>query len=197
MLKISEVIIVEGIYDKIKLDSICDCLIIPTHGFSIFSDKEKLMLIKKLAKKKGIIILTDSDSAGFKIRSFLKGQIDNKYIKHAYIPDILGKEKRKAKASSEGLIGVEGVDVEILKDALLKAGINVSKSFENERKITKNDLYIDGLWGRDNSSFLREKLANLINIPKRLSTNALVDLLNKLYTYDEYKEIVLKISNGN
>jgi len=195
MLKISEVIIVEGIYDKIKLDSVCEALIIPTHGFSIFSDKEKLDLIKKLAKERGIIILTDSDSAGFKIRSFLKGQIDSKYIKHAYIPDVFGKEKRKSKTSSEGLLGVEGISREMLKEILQNAGASVRED-EKPRKITKNDLYNDGLWGKENSALYRENLAKLAKIPSRLSTGALLDVLNRLYTYEEYKELVLKISNG-
>lgn len=191
MIKIDKVIIVEGRYDKIKLSSMIDGIIIETEGFGIFKDKDKQKLIRKLAETKGIAILTDSDSAGFVIRNFITSIVPNEYITNVYIPDIYGKEKRKDSHSKEGKLGVEGVSAEILKEAFKKAGIGVSQSETNERKkITLNDFFDDGLTGDTQSKRKRTDLLKKLDLPERMSTKAMLDILNTFITYDEYKKLV-------
>ncbi len=197
MIKIDRVIIVEGRYDKIKLSSILDAVIIETEGFGIFNNKEKQKLIRKLAETKGLLILTDSDSAGFKIRSFIRGIVPAEQIKHAYIPDIFGKEKRKTEPSKEGKLGVEGVKADIIIDALEKAGVLCEETNVIEPKeITKLDLYEDGLSGKLDSDALRKKLLSHLDLPERLTSNALLQVLNTFLTYEEYKKAVEDIKNG-
>lgn len=197
MIKIDRAVIVEGRYDKIKLSSILDAVIIETEGFGIFNNKEKQQLIRRLANTKGLLILTDSDSAGFKIRSFIKGIVPAETIKHAYIPDIFGKEKRKTEASKEGKLGVEGVKKELILEALEKAGVFCEETEKTEkREITKLDLYEDGLSGRADSDALRKKLLFHLQLPERLTSNALVQILNTFLTYDEYKKAVEEIKNA-
>ena len=197
MIKIDRVVIVEGRYDKIKLSSIIDGVIIETDGFGIFNNKEKQKLIRRLAEAKGLLILTDSDSAGFKIRSFIKGFVPAELIKHAYIPDIFGKEKRKTEASKEGKLGVEGVKVQVIIDALEKAGVLCEETETNERReITKLDLYEDGLSGKPDSDALRKKLLKHLDLPERLTSNALVQVLNTFLTFEEYKKAIEEITNG-
>ena len=191
MIKIDKVIIVEGRYDKIKLSSMIDGLIIETEGFGIFKDKDKQKLIRKLAETKGIAILTDSDSAGFVIRNFITSIVPKEYITNVYIPDIYGKEKRKDSPSKEGKLGVEGVSAEILKEAFKKAEIGVSQSETNERKkITLNDFFDDGLTGDTQSKRKRTDLLKKLDLPERMSTKAMLDILNTFITYDEYKKLV-------
>lgn len=191
MIKIDKVIIVEGRYDKIKLSSLIDGIIIETEGFGIFKDKDKQKLIRKLAETKGIVILTDSDSAGFVIRNFITSIVPKEYITNVYIPDIYGKEKRKDSPSKEGKLGVEGVSAEILKEAFKKAGIGVSQSETNERKkITLNDFFDDGLTGDTQSKRKRTDLLKKLDLPERMSTKAMLDILNTFITYDEYKKLV-------
>ena len=198
MIKIDRVIIVEGRYDKIKLSSVIDGIIIETDGFGIFNDKEKQKLIRKLAETKGLLILTDSDSAGFKIRSFIRGMVPAEQIKHAYIPDIFGKEKRKTEPSKEGKLGVEGVKVQVIVDALEKAGILCEETENKQRKeITKLDLYEDGVSGKPDSEALRKKLLKHLDLPERLTSNALVQILNTFLTFEEYKKAVEEVkTNG-
>lgn len=191
MIKIDKVIIVEGRYDKIKLSSMIDGIIIETEGFGIFKDKDKQKLIRKLAETKGIAILTDSDSAGFVIRNFITSIVPKEYITNVYIPDIYGKEKRKDSPSKERKLGVEGVSAEILKEAFKKAGIGVSQSETNERKkITLNDFFDDGLTGDTQSKRKRTDLLKKLDLPERMSTKAMLDILNTFITYDEYKKLV-------
>lgn len=191
MIKIDKVIIVEGRYDKIKLSSMIDGIIIETEGFGIFKDRDKQKLIRKLAETKGIAILTDSDSAGFLIRNFITSIVPKEYITNVYIPDIYGKEKRKDSPSKEGKLGVEGVSAEILKEAFKKAGIGVSQSETNERKkITLNDFFDDGLTGDTQSKRKRTDLLKKLDLPERMSTKAMLDILNTFITYDEYKKLV-------
>lgn len=191
MIKIDKVIIVEGRYDKIKLSSMIDGIIIETEGFGIFKDKDKQKLIRKLAETKGIVIMTDSDSAGFVIRNFITSIVPKEYITNVYIPDIYGKEKRKDSPSKEGKLGVEGVSAEILKEAFKKAGIGVSQSETNERKkITLNDFFDDGLTGDTQSKRKRTDLLKKLDLPERMSTKAMLDILNTFITYDEYKKLV-------
>lgn len=191
MIKIDKVIIVEGRYDKIKLSSMIDGIIIETEGFGIFKDKDKQKLIRKLAETKGIAILTDSDSAGFVIRNYITSIVPKEYITNVYIPDIYGKEKRKDSPSKEGKLGVEGVSAEILKEAFKKAGIGVSQSETNERKkITLNDFFDYGLTGDTQSKRKRTDLLKKLDLPERMSTKAMLDILNTFITYDEYKKLV-------
>ncbi len=189
MIKVKEAIIVEGKYDKIKLSSIIDGLIITTNGFGIFNDKEQQYLIRELAKKRGIIVLTDSDSAGFVIRNFLKGSVPKEQIKHAYIPDIFGKEKRKDKRSKEGKLGVEGVSKELILEALRKCGASCEDSdseFIEREEITKADFFVYGLTGGSNSSERRELLKKRLNLPENMTTNSILGVLNRLMTRDEF-----------
>ena len=191
MIKVDRIIIVEGKYDKIKLSSMIDGIIIETEGFGIFKDKDKQKLIRKLAESKGIVILTDSDSAGFVIRNFITSIVPKEYTTNVYIPDIYGKEKRKESASKEGKLGVEGVSVEILKEAFNKAGIGVSQSIVTEKKkITLNDFFDDGLTGGAESKKKRTALLKSLDLPERMSTKAMLDILNTFITYDEYKRLV-------
>lgn len=188
--KIKEAIIVEGTYDKIKLSQLYDTAIVTTDGFGIYKNTQKVELIKKLAAKDGIIVLTDSDSAGFQIRNYIKNFVKNGLVKHAYIPDIEGKEKRKTKPSKEGFLGVEGISDEIIIEAIEKCSV---MKCNDEKKITKTDLFLDGLSGGDKSKELRLHLTKQLDLPKRMSANMLLDVLNSLYTYEEYKEFVNKL----
>ena len=193
MIKIRQAVIVEGKYDKIRLESLIDATIIQTDGFAIFKDKEKQRLIRRLAEKNGILILTDSDSAGFKIRSFLGGSIPKERVTHAYIPDVLGKEKRKAEPSKEGKIGVEGMRTEALMTALEKAGVLCEETKEKSRAVQVIDLFEDGISGGENSKARREKLLKILDLPGRLSTAALIDMINTFMSFEEYKAAVKRI----
>lgn len=192
MLHIKQAVIVEGKYDKIKLSSVIDAVIIVTNGFSIFKDKEKMSLIRAYAEKTGIIILTDSDSAGFKIRNYLKGSVKGNII-NVYIPDVFGKERRKEKASKEGKIGVEGIDTDIIINAFEKAGVTFSERDTKKESITRMDLYDDGFLGGENSSFKRKMLLKYLDLPELLSVSGMLDILNSMFTLKEYKKIISKI----
>ncbi|MBE7037992.1 MAG: DUF4093 domain-containing protein [Ruminococcaceae bacterium] len=185
MIKIKEAIIVEGTYDKIKLSGIFDTLIVTTDGFDIFKNQSKVSLIKKLAEKDGIIILTDSDRAGFVIRNYVKNFSKDGIVKHAYIPEIEGKEKRKSTPSKEGFLGVEGISDDMIIKAVEKCA---TESNKEKRLITKADLFMDGLSGGENSFKYRKILTKELDLPKRISANMLLDVLNSLFTYEEYKE---------
>ncbi len=192
MIKVNEIVVVEGKYDKIKLSSIIDGVVIDTEGFGIFKNKDKQKLLRTLAEKKGLLVLTDSDSAGFLIRNFISSIVPNEYIINAYIPDLYGKEKRKETASKEGKLGVEGVPVEIIIDALKKAGVSCEKSENYEqRKVTNLDLFDDGLNGSADSKNARLKLLSYLGLPERLSTKGLLEVINTIMTYDEYKSAVV------
>ncbi|MBQ9078216.1 MAG: DUF4093 domain-containing protein [Ruminococcus sp.] len=192
MIKINQAVVVEGKYDKIKLSSIIDGIIIVTNGFGIFRDKEKMELIRYYASKTGIIILTDSDSAGRKIRGYIKGAVGNGDIRNVYIPDILGKEKRKEKPSAEGKLGVEGMDAEILLEAFEKAGITASESLRTG-DISKLTLFELGLSGGSNSKTLRERLQKSLGLPSVMSASSLIDVLNTMMTADELKRRITEI----
>lgn len=192
-IKIDKVIIVEGKYDKIKLSEIVDATIIITNGFSIFTDKEKQKLIRMLAKKTGIIVLTDSDVAGFRIRRFLNSIVPNEMIYHAYIPDVYGKERRKEKPSKEGKLGVEGIKADVIREIFENAEKQQHTEVKNTRKITKMDFYDDGLTGSEESTQKRQKLISYFGLPEHLTTNSLIDILNKITDYDEYKNALDKI----
>ena len=191
MIKVKEAIIVEGKHDKIKLANFIDGLIITTDGFGIFKNKEKQLLIRHLAQTRGILILTDSDGAGFVIRNFLKGSVPPDKIKNAYIPDIFGKEKRKAQPSKEGKLGVEGISEEILCRAIANSGAEceLNESVKSQKEITKTDLFEYGLTGTSNSSKNRDILKKALHLPENLTSNALLDILNCTVTKNEFEHI--------
>ena len=197
MIKIKETIVVEGKYDKIRLDSVVDAIIIVTNGFSVFKDKEKLGFIREMADKTGIAVLTDSDAAGFAIRNFIKQGIEKDKIKHVYIPDVFGKEKRKSQPSKEGKLGVEGMDSAILADAFRKAGITILGEDAAEKNITnpitRMDLYLDGFTGSKDSALKRRQLLTLLGLPQRMSTNLLCEVINCVTDMDTYKTLVKQI----
>ena len=193
MLKIKEAIVVEGTYDKNKIGQLVDATIITTDGFRIYKDKKKIELIRRFASTTGIIIFTDSDRAGFQIRNYIKNLVGNKNVKHAYIPDIKGKERRKSTPSKEGFLGVEGVSDDIIIESLKNAGITEKQIPEGIRLITKTDLFADGLSGGADSKILREKLMKKLELPRRISANMLLDILNGLYSYEEYKSMIEKL----
>ncbi len=191
MIKIKQAIIVEGKYDKNKLSSLVDAMIITTDGFGLYKDKEKAALIRALAKKTGIVILTDSDSAGFKIRSRIKSIAGGGEIINAYIPDIYGKERRKTAPSKEGKLGVEGMSAEVLLEVFRKAGITAQRGEKkNSPPVTKSDLLDMGLCGGENSSVKRAALQKKLGLPERLSANGLLEIINVMYTRDEFLDIV-------
>lgn len=190
MIKLDRVVIVEGKYDKIKLSSVLEATIITTDGFAVFKDKEKMDMIRLLAKKKGLLVLTDSDSAGFKIRSYIRGCIPKEQVVHAYIPDLFGKEKRKTEASKEGKLGVEGVPMQVILDALNRAGVQCSDVAQPERRITKTDLFEDGLSGTPDSRANRLAFLKLLELPERMPPNSLLEVLNSMMSYEEYKQTV-------
>lgn len=191
MIHIKEAIIVEGKYDKIKLSSLIDGLIIETRGFRIFKDRAQMQLIRRLADTRGILILTDSDSAGFIIRNYLSGAIPPEKIKHAYIPDILGKERRKEKPSKEGKLGVEGVPSAAILEALERAGVVCgTEEAPAGRVITKTDFYLAGLSGGENSAEKRAALLKKLALPEHLAPNALLAVLNGMMSFEEFQSIL-------
>lgn len=200
-IKIKEAVIVEGRYDKIRLDSLIDGLILTTDGFGIFKDKEKMQMLRHLAETRGLLIITDSDSAGFVIRNHLKSCIPPQYIKHAYIPDVFGKERRKDAPSKEGKLGVEGMSTEILLESLRKAGIfcetspqnSLDDSHEdnNDKTITRADFYRAGLSGGPNSAEKRAALLLHLGLPSRMTANALLGVINDYMTRQEFSEFIM------
>lgn len=185
MIRLDRPVIVEGKYDKIALENVVDALIITTDGFGIFKNREKCDLIRQLARKNGVIIMTDSDSAGAVIRSYLKKIISDCKIVNVYVPELRGKERRKAKPSKSGLIGVEGMSPEIIEEALKRSGVFSVKK-ENGRKITKTDMFVLGLSGREDSSLKRKDFLRFLGLPESLSSSAMLDLLNNMLTADEF-----------
>lgn len=195
MIKLDRPIIVEGKYDIIKLSNLIDGLIIKTDGFGIFKDKEKQRLLRRLANEKGIIVLTDSDSAGFLIRNFISSSVPEDKITHVYIPDLYGKEKRKTEMSKEGKLGVEGTPEDIIIEAFKKAGVILSESQnESRRLITNIDLYDCGLIGQSCSKEKRSKLLKSLSLPERMSTSSLIKILNTFVTYEEFCDKVKELN---
>lgn len=191
MISVKEVIVVEGPYDRNTLSQVFDAVIVETSGFGVFNDREKLALLRRLAEARGLVVLTDSDGAGFVIRNFLKGAIDPALVKQAYIPDIAGRERRKRAPSKEGKLGVEGMKPEVLIEALRRAGATLGGEEPARRAggITKATLYELGLSGGPGSAEKRRALLKELDLPEKLSANALLDVLNALYTEAELREI--------
>lgn len=187
-IRLKETIIVEGRYDKIKLSECIASPIIETGGFRVFKDKEKQNLIRSIAERRGILVMTDVDSAGFVIRNFLRGIVPEDRIHHAYIPTVEGKEKRKPEASKEGILGVEGIDKEALIDAIRKSGAHIEgDNNESIGEITKADFFDYGLTGSQNSAQYKEKVLLSLGLPKYLTTNAMIAALNCLFTKEEFE----------
>lgn len=196
MLKISEAIVVEGRYDKNTLLQIVDATVIEIGGFAIFNDEKKRELLKRLAHKRGLIVFTDPDGAGLVIRNHIKGFIEPEYLKHAYIPEIPGKERRKDKRSKEGLLGVEGVTPELIINALLRAGATVGKESEKcSEKISKTDFYRLKLTGAPGSEQRRNELKSKLGFPRNMSTDALMQAINALYDREEFLSFAENLSN--
>lgn len=191
MISVKEIIVVEGRYDRNTLSQVFDAVIVETSGFGVFNDREKLALLRRLAEARGLVVLTDSDGAGFVIRNFLKGAIDPALVKQAYIPDIAGRERRKRAPSKEGKLGVEGMKPEVLIEALRRAGATLGGEEPARRAggITKATLYELGLSGGPGSAEKRRALLKELDLPEKLSANALLDVLNALYTEAELREI--------
>ena len=189
MLKINGCVVVEGKYDKIKLSRIIDCPIITTDGFSVFKNPEKRALIRYFAKNGGITILTDSDSAGFKIRGYIKGFVKNGEVRNVYIPDVFGKEPRKRAPSAEGKLGVEGISDTLIISAFERAGV-IGKSDIPTEKVSRADLYEDGLFGGKDSSEKRRRILSSLGLPENLSVSGLLDVINASLGKEGYKKLL-------
>ncbi len=196
MIRLKEAVIVEGKYDKIRLSSLIDALIIPTGGFSIFQDKDKCNWIRKLAKENGIVILTDSDRAGREIRNYIQSIVGKEgTVYHAYIPEIFGKEKRKTKPSKEGTIGVEGTPDEIILKALKAAGVTQDRSNQVSAGLTKADLMEVGLVGLGESAQKRRALLEKLLLPKNLSANAMLKAINSSLSKEEFYDLCSRLED--
>lgn len=192
-LEIKEAVIVEGRYDKIKLSEIVASPVIETGGFRVFKDKEKQTLIRQIAEKRGILVMTDVDSAGFVIRNFLRGIVPEDQIKHAYIPTVEGKESRKAEPSKEGKLGVEGIDREKLIESIRKSGAQIiGEEASISAEITKADFYNYGLSGSEDSARLRKAILKALGLPEYLTANAMIAALNCLFTKEEFEDYLQK-----
>ena len=193
MHSVKEVIVVEGRYDKNTLSQVVDAVIIETSGFGIFNDAQKQKLLRTMAQARGLVVLTDSDGAGFVIRNFIKGCVDPACVKHAYIPDVYGKERRKAAQSKEGKLGVEGMRPQVILDALIRAGATVDErpAAESAARITKADMYKCGLSGGTGSREKRAALIKRLDLPEKLSADALLDVLNAIMTREEFFALAL------
>jgi len=198
MVRIQEAILVEGRYDKNTLSQIVDAPIFETAGFGIFKNREQMNLLRRTAEKRGLIVFTDSDGAGFVIRNHIKSAIPGKYLKHAYIPDIPGKEKRKTAPGKEGKLGVEGMTPEILLEALRRAGATIEgENVLPRNAITKQDLMALGLNGGANASAKRLALLKKLGFPGHMSSNAMLEALNVLYTLEEIRTVCENLENPN
>ena len=195
-LKIREAVVVEGRYDKSALAGVVDTLILDTAGFGVFRDHERLALLRRLAEKRGLIVLTDPDGAGFVIRNYLKGAIPKEQVKHAYVPDVYGKERRKRAPGREGKLGVEGMSPEVLRRAILRAGATVLDADAAPRaqgNLTPADLFALGLSGVPDAARRRAALLNRLDLPERMSAKALLAALNALYSSEEIIQLVSDI----
>ena len=191
MHKVSDVIVVEGRYDKNTLSQVVDAVIIETSGFGVFNNKEKQQLLRTLAEKRGLIVMTDPDGAGLVIRNFVKSCVDPSLVKHAYMPEIFGKEKRKSKASKEGKLGVEGMSADVIMQSLRRCGATIDGTIDGESGrmtggITMADMYAAGLAGKPDSAAKRAELLASMNLPQRMTAQAFLPVLNALMSKDEF-----------
>ena len=188
MRRIKEVIVVEGRYDKNAIRQVVDAAVIETRGFGVFKDKERLALLRRLAAERGLILLTDSDGAGFVIRNFLKGAIPAGQLKQAYIPDVYGKERRKSAPGKEGKLGVEGMPPAVLLEALERAGATFGDgpAVQSGERLSKADFYALGLSGGADSGAKRAELLKKLGLPERMTANAMMEAVNLLYSREEF-----------
>lgn len=193
MHRIKEVIVVEGRYDKNALSQVVDAVIIETSGFGIFNNAQKQKLLRTMAEARGLIVLTDSDGAGFVIRNFIRSCVDPAFLKHAYIPDIQGKERRKTAHSKEGKLGVEGMRPQVLLNALIRAGATIDgeEGTQQSARISKADMYTMGLSGRNGSAARRAELIRRLDLPEHMTADALLDVLNAVMTREEFMKLQL------
>ena len=199
MIRVKEAIVVEGRYDKNTLSQVVDAVILETSGFGVFKDAELLSLLRRLAEQRGLIVLTDADGAGFVIRNYLKGAIPKEQVKHAYIPDLYGKERRKRAPGKEGKLGVEGMRRSVLEAALRRAGATILDGDAPEARragLTKADLFALGLSGTPDSAARRKALCHALDLPERMSANALLEVLGALYTAEELGTVLKKEGNA-
>lgn len=195
MLKTDKIIVVEGTHDRDAVSQVADAAIIQTDGFRIFKNKELAGMLKELARRRGIILLTDSDRAGFAIRKHLEDAIGKEYVSHAYVPDIYGREKRKRRPSKEGKIGVEGMSRDVILQALQRAG--AEETAHTEKKfLTKADFYAAGLSGGPESSLKRAKIKEKLNLPQNLSANRLIDVLNIILDKKQFEQLIEELTEG-
>lgn len=197
MIKIKQAIIVEGRYDKIRLSTLVDAVIIPTNGFALYKDKETVELIKMLARTTGIVILTDSDSAGFQIRSHLRSVVREGEVINVYIPDVFGKERRKRTPSKQGKLGVEGMTTEVLLEAFRKAGVLADETVRRDDPVTKAELMEYGLIGGENSAEKRVVLQRRLGLPELLSANLLLEIINVTYSREQLFGILEELFGDN
>ena len=194
MVKIREAIVVEGRYDKNTLSQVVDAPILETAGFGIFKDRQQMALLRRVAEKRGLIVFTDSDGAGFVIRNYLKGALPKGCVKQAYVPDIAGKERRKRHGSKEGKLGVEGMRPQVILDALRRAGATFAQQDESEMPvhpvITKADFYEWGLSGRPDSTARRAAVLHALDLPAHMTANALLEFINAVGTHEQVAEII-------
>ena len=194
MVKIKEAIVVEGRYDKNTLSQIVDAPILETAGFGIFKDKKQMDLLRRVAEKRGLIVFTDADGAGFVIRNHIKSAIPGQYLKHAYTPDILGKERRKSAPGKEGKLGVEGMKKDVILEALRRAGATIEgENIPRTQQITKQDMMELGLSGGPDASARRQALLRKLNLPEHMSANAMLQALNLLCSREELGGLVEEI----
>lgn len=186
MIRLRQAIVVEGRYDKNTLAQLVDAPIFETRGFGVMKDKQLLTFLREVARRRGLIVLTDSDGAGFVIRNYLKGALPKENVLHAYIPDLMGKEPRKTHAGKEGKLGVEGMTPEVLLAALKNAGALTEEAPEPAERITKTDLYLAGLSGTADCEARRKRLMQRLHLPEKLGTNAFLEALNLLMTREEF-----------
>ena len=200
MLRVQEAIVVEGRYDKNTLSQVVDTLILETGGFGIFKNPEQMALLRRAARRRGLIVLTDSDGAGFLIRSRIRGSIPPEQVKHAYIPDVYGKERRKRQAGKEGKLGVEGMSPQVLEEVLRRAGATFlgedSGEGPREPPLTKADLMAAGLTGGEGSAGRRQALLKALELPEHMSANALLAVLNGCYSREEARKILNSVPGG-
>ena len=191
MIHINEILLVEGKYDKIKLQSVTDAKIITLDGFSVFTDDEKVAALRTLADRCGLLVLTDSDAAGFKLRAFINARIPKEKVKHAYIPDVFGKEKRKQTPSKEGKLGVEGIGTAVLEEILAPFAADGIPPLQ---ALTKADLYADGLVGKTDSAQRRRAFAVSAGLPARIGSNALLEFINAMQTKEQYQTLIANLN---
>lgn len=195
MISVREVIVVEGRYDKNTLSQVVDATIVETGGFGVFKDRERLELIRAMARRRGIIVFTDSDGAGFVIRNFLRGAVPPEQVKHAYIPDVYGKEKRKSSPSKEGKLGLEGMRPEVIIEALRRAGATIDgETASRAGGITNADMFALGLAGRPDSAARRAAVLRELHLPERMTGKAMLSALNVLMDRDELAELAAALN---